>query len=375
MKYSSNLCNYVSCRLEINFLYRALRLLKVKLWHLFLLPFLLVLLVDVSFAQIISKTEPCSCIVIDKNTNIKDKPFGKNIAQLQVESAIKIGIIKDGWAEIFYSQKQSLADCKSTVIYDNVGWISTSDIPNLLLLTTNSIPIMANKNKLFSIKKQKTTSITNGSDIWNFRFGKTVILKVDTTGFDTGVDKANYWVLYTGSKEFPYLLFYSGFTNDVFGDKPVMVFFGNKTKKMWFPNIGDRVVDSELLNVGINSLVITEAFYCLLQIKTTLSISKDATVKRIDGVFSARWSNVNKGISSADEPKLILTDNLILYKNENKSRSFTIKKGEIELRLVKVDFKKNLVKVLVNSKPGWIEFQKIVEVIPQLSNFACCGCG
>lgn len=163
MKYSSNLYNYVSCRLEINFFYKALRLLKIKLWHLFLLPFLVVLLVDVSFAQIISKTKPCSCIVIDKNTDIKDKPLGENIAQLQAGSTIKIGAIKDDWLEIHYSQKQSLADCKSTVIYDNTGWISISDIPKLSLLATNSIPIMANKNKLFSIKKQKTTSIPDES--------------------------------------------------------------------------------------------------------------------------------------------------------------------------------------------------------------------
>lgn len=374
MKYSSKFCKYVSCRLEINFLYRA-KLLKVNLWYLFLLPFLLVLLTNVSFAQIISKTKPCSCIVIDKNTDIKDKLLGENIAQLQAGSTIKIGAIKDDWLEIHYSKKQSLADCKSTVIYDNTGWISISDIPKLSLLATNSIPIMANKNKLFSIQKQKTASIPDESYTWNFRFGNTVLLKADTTGFNIGVDKINYWVLYTGSKEFPYLLFYSGFTNDIAGDKPVMVFFGNKSKKTWLPNMGDRVVDSELLNVGTNSLVIREAFHCLMQIKTTLSISNNATVQRIDGIFPAGWTNVNRIISSDDESKLMLTDTLTLYENENKSHSFTIKKGEINLRLVKFDFKKNLIKVLVNSKSGWIEFQKIVETVPKLSNFACCGCG
>ncbi|MBN1962439.1 MAG: hypothetical protein JW841_16010 [Deltaproteobacteria bacterium] len=313
-----------------------------------------------------SGAKPPEIQVLNKNIDVFSKTNGKKTGMLSVGENIRIMDISGEWVSL--DQKEG-------------GWVKRGDLPTLMLLAHDYIPVIGSK-PLFTIIPYSSKEY-NSEVLFlffgcgeNYNFSEKVILniaKAEMGGGEDGSSSPHYWVFNTKNPRFPFMILYSGHSGDMHHDTPALALFGGEEIRVWMPNPGNRI-DVDFVGVVNDRLVINEALFCSFRVNTTLEITASG-IKRVRGDFNKDQVLPPTGIQYT--PEALIKD-IRFYKNNKKTQYGLLKKGMVisSIIFLEADFSINdMVKVKINNKIGWVNIDELKNSCPMVYTFACCGCG
>lgn len=315
-------------------------------------------------------------LTIDGPANIRNRIKGEKIDQLPNEFQVQLLGIEGNWAKIeYYLDKQK-----------KEGWTHLQNLPHpgILIGPTHDLEKRSSLLEI-DLAKEEVVDIESSYNltfIANSKAPRRVKELMYTQVFPLDNYKSiQYALIYTGLIEFPYLLYYSGQMGELAASQGQLILFHpDKTERYELEiNHGNRVI-SEFITMEDHILTVKEAFYCMIPVNTKIGYSNKG-FQRIRGAFEQSAKLPKPGLREADPEAFTrlthLERDLLLFPNqqENIEEAILISMGtSISLQLLKVDFKKELVKVKVNQHIGWIVMETLRE-LNLLNDILMTGCG
>lgn len=305
------------------------------------------------------------CTPIHGEASLRDAPKGYMIRKLEEGYPVIIKSVYKDWVEVTYSiDVLNMELCNKFMHLDRyekkTGFVHIKFLPKLAIMNHNSMP----DNNIISV--QKTT------DKADIKFRDEVIhsINLGEYGPDYLTSEIDYYLMYTGVKEYPYLFFYSGWGSDINFDPPVIVLFGNKTITHWYPQPGNRT-SCKFLEIKDNELVISEALLCGWRMTTQIKISSKG-ILRTKAVGNRSYLDISNQIDLN-----ILKSDINIF-NDTQVRKFeTITEGTIikGYHLIRFDEVSGLVEVELNDIIGWIKLDDLLKSLPLVEMNAGCIAG
>ncbi len=297
---------------------------------------------------------------IDGPANIRNGINGQLIDQLPNLFSVDLIRIKGNWAEISYQKNEQ----------PKKGWTHLQNLPHPALLE-GPTKVKEAKSRFLTFQFQDIEKISE-EEIGQLRVSykglKTNVLDAEIN-LQTAYDAPSYVLMYTGRRDYPFLLYYSGQAGDMVNVSGSMVLFHPTTQanKPFMVEQGNRV-NSQFVKWEGNSLTILESLYCFIRVETTFSIT-DNGIERISGQFRDSFQFPSKDeleyVDDQVKEMMTLESDLLLFPK----RSSTVSEGQIfpmgtpvTIELIEVDFRKQMVCVKVNGKKGWLLLETFKEL-------------
>ena len=322
------------------------------------------------------KALPGFCVEISSKANLYHYAGSKKKSQLSSHHSVRIEKVIGSWVKVSYSPDIDQEICSATPVLLDSGFIHIDHFPDAALIARNFIPVNSRGEPLVKIFDMGEDLISHDYQVF-YPDEKGDELLTIRQAKRQPMDKPEYAFLFTGQKNYPFALFYSGNTGHLLLDLPEIIFFGNRRILPWFPNSENRKM-TRLIRVSNSDITIQESFKCEIPIEVKL-IWEKGVLKRSFGIFLDSRQYPSNQLLRAKKPEVeqvrTLKESLTIYKDkEKKSLKNRLEPGQkIVIRLLEVDFLQSSVFLEVNSEIGWCDLDK-VRSLPLLNNEIVNGC-
>lgn len=298
----------------------------------------------------------CKCVLVDGPANIRTKPGGKKVESLPDLTPVKIERIEGAWVKIHYTHDATIQTCSSLPEHVYIGWTHIENLPYTAPLSENFLPMMADKFRLVNIKLigEKRYN-TEQLDIYKVSYMGESLLEISHPQGSL-TDHAAYSVLFSGIKAYPYIFYYSGFSDEQYHEDAALVLFGNRRNKKIYLNNADGSL-SQLKEAGEGYLQIEEFWREGLRISSRYEL-KYKEPERISA--EVIWDTTESPFAMAKDVMLPL----YLDHKLNKKKSTLDIVSDTPLRVLKIDFVRNTYLIEVGETTGWINskvFEDLLE--------------
>ncbi|MGO9289357.1 MAG: hypothetical protein ACLQIJ_11475 [Polyangia bacterium] len=305
--------------------------------------------------------KPARCVGLTQPTEAFDTPSAKAGTAIAADTGLRLGEFSGARAEVWYAAGRNAAQCSDSASLPQHGWVSLTALPAPTVLAQDFVPLDGRGKPAFQTQLLPLARVA-------FSAGKT-LLTADLGGFaEEDAKQLHVWLVFTGQSLHPLAFFYSGFSNDMYGDPGVLILFGAGTRVEWKPDYGNRVT-SGLVRTGQGTLVIKEAFHCGISMETTLAF-REAGIERLSAEMD--FTVPEGGAVRAKIVSFTATD---------RKDTIRLGRGDRITKLVGYDFPTKLVRVKVRRAGSeqeierWVEKAALEKLAVPLHDFACCGCG